>query len=136
MFWSEALGGLPYRGTHAPIMKQEDLENIEVAWDWKFDTFDLSIQEHQDRYQYVMDRAVNKWFYIHHIERHWLPETKTMIVYVEWSQRYGELSPTAKAAMRSRSYGPPVPTPVVPPIRTNPPLPPLAGFQPGGNGFD
>jgi hypothetical protein len=59
------------------------------------------------KYQWVMDRIVNRWFMLHHVERHFLPAEKTVIVYLEWSQRYGELNPAARAA-RSQGYALPI----------------------------
>jgi len=138
LFWSEALGGIPFRGSNAPLLTREELETqVNVVWDFKFDDFDLSLEDDRAQFQYVMDRAVNKWFYIHHIERHWYKDEKKYIIHVEWSQRYGELSPVAKTSLRSRSYGPPVPTPTIPPVRvangtilaSEGRTYPLAGFQ-------
>lgn len=129
--WSEALNGLPFRGAHAPTLTREELErDVTVAWDFKFDSFDLTDPGDQERYRWVMDRAVNKWFYVHFVERHWIETEKKYIIYVEWSQRYGELSPVAKAGARSVTHGPPVPTQVEPPpLRVPYGAPLLAGFQ-------
>jgi hypothetical protein len=129
LYWSEALGGLPYRGPFAPTLTRDELErDVEVTWDFRNELFDLSVPEQAEKYRYVMDRSANKWFYIHVVERHWIESEKKYIIYVEWSQRYGELSPTAKAATRSRTYGPPTPTPHVPPLRVSNGHP-LAGQQ-------
>lgn len=129
LFWSEALGGLPFRGPFAPLLTREELErDVEIHWDFKHGMFDLSNKEEAEQYRVIMDHAVNKWYYIHCVERHWIEAEKKYIIYVEWSQRYGELSPTAKAAAWSRSHGPTPYTPHQPPVRIASGQP-LAGQQ-------
>jgi len=124
LFWSGALGGLPFRGPYAPTLNQDEVETqVSTSFDFKSDVFDLADEEQRKRYVWVMDRIVNRWFVLHHIERQLIAAEKRAIVYLEWSQRYGELNPAARAA-RSQGY--------VLPIQQNKPAifaPPLAGLQ-------
>jgi hypothetical protein len=99
LFWSKALGGIPFRGQSAPILAGDEImDKVEVHWDFKFHEFDLADEEDKKYYQYVMDRAVNQWFQIQHRE-HTKDETTGRIrfVYVEWAQPYGQLTPEAHA---------------------------------------
>ena len=108
LFWSNALNGIPFRGPYAPTLNQEEIETqVNVTFDFKSDFFDMTKEVQLKKYQWVMDRIVNRWFMLHHVERHFLPAEKTVIVYLEWSQRYGELNPAARAA-RSQGYALPI----------------------------
>ena len=143
LFWSEALQGIPFRGNYAPLLTRDELErDVHIQSDFRFKHFKLWENEDAEYYQWVMDRAVNGWFVVYKREWHWVEQHQSHVVYVEWSQRYGELSPVAKASARSRAHGPPSPTPVDPPPR----IPhargtsgsngtvksPLSGLQPPG----
>jgi hypothetical protein len=104
LFWSQALNGLPFRGGNAPILNQQELDTqVSVNFDFHSEFFDISQPEAHDKFNWVMDRIVNKWFCLHYIERKVVAESKTTLIYLEWSQRYGELSPAARAA-RSQGY--------------------------------
>ena len=130
LFWSQALDGLPFRGPFAPTLSQEEVETqVGVTFDFKSDVFDLSDEAQRKRYVGIMDRIVNRWYVLHHIERQLIPAEKKAIVYLEWSQRYGELNPAARAA-RSQGYVLPIQQPeksAIFPI-------PLAGLQNPSNG--
>jgi hypothetical protein len=104
LFWSDALGGLPFRGPFAPTLSQDEIETqVGVTFDFHAETFDLADEQQKQKYIWVMDRIVNRWFCLHHIERRLIAEKNTTIVYLEWSQRYGELSPATRAS-RSQGY--------------------------------
>jgi len=128
LFWSQALGGVPFRGPFAPTLSQEEVETqVGMTFDFKQEVFDLNDPDQKKRYAWVMDRIVNKWFVLHHIERALVPAEKTAIVYLEWSQRYGELNPAARAA-RSQGYVLPIQ-----PSQSAIIAPPLAGLQSPGD---
>jgi hypothetical protein len=100
LFWSEALGGLPYRGTHAPVLTRDELESqVEVHHDYKVEKFDLEDEEQQKRYINIMTRVVNGWYILHKNL-----EITPMQRVLEWSQRYGELAPGAAARSASNGY--------------------------------
>jgi hypothetical protein len=91
---------LPFRGPAAPLLTRDELENmVEIHHDYHCETFDLTDPEQKARYVHVMTRVVNGWYIVHKSTE---PTPTTRIL--EWSQRYGELSPSAKAAIGGRSY--------------------------------
>jgi hypothetical protein len=97
LFWSEALGGLPYRGPMAPNLTRDELETlVEVHHDYHVEEFDLKDQEQKAAYIKVMTRVVNGWYVLH---KNLEPTPTTRVL--EWSQRYGELSPAVRAALAS-----------------------------------
>jgi hypothetical protein len=53
--------------------------------------------EQLKQFEDILDRAANgNWYIVRHIERHWNSETNTMMVYVEWLQRYSALPPNVQ----------------------------------------
>ena len=104
LFWSSHLpGGVPFRGSSAPTLSRDEIEtSVEVQWDFYCQEFNLSAEEDREKYRWVMERAVNGWFYVHYVHRARDRKTRARLFYVEWSQRYGQLTPQALAA---RSYG-------------------------------
>jgi hypothetical protein len=104
LFWSSNLpGGIPFRGNTAPTLTRDEIEtSVDVQWDFYCQEFDVAKPEDREKYRWVMERAVNGWFYVHHVERWRDRKGGARLIYVEWSQRYGQLSPQAQAA---RSYG-------------------------------
>jgi hypothetical protein len=59
-------------------------------------------EDQKQKYDWVMDRVVNGMFVHHFIDRHVDHASGKVTVYIEWSQRYAQLSPQARAA---RSQG-------------------------------
>jgi hypothetical protein len=102
LFWSRNLP-VPFRGSHAPTLTNEELESqVDVQYDYRSEFFDFSKEDQKAKYDWVMDRIVNGLFTHHFIDRHVDHEKGVVTVYIEWSQRYAQLSPQAKAA---RSQG-------------------------------
>lgn len=102
LFWSSHLP-VPFRGPAAPTLTRDEIETqVEVHWDFYCQEFDLGQEDDREKYRWVMERAVNGWFYVHFVERWRDRARKTRLIYLEWSQRYGQLSPQAQTA---RSYG-------------------------------
>lgn len=95
LFWSTALNGFPYRGPRPPLLRQDELDQfIDVHWDFHCKEFDLEKEEDRNLYQNVMDRIINGWYYLHHREHvKDITTGRVRYIYVEWSQRYGHLSP-------------------------------------------
>lgn len=96
LFWPGAMG-FPMRGAQAPTLTQTEYEDqVEVHHDFHSEEFDLSDETQKAQYLGIMDRIVNGWYVRHYHEpptRH--PKTGKRVAYVEWSQRYGALSPSA-----------------------------------------
>lgn len=104
LFWSSNLpNGIPFRGNAAPTLTRDEIEtSVDVQWDFFCQEFDMANPDDLAKYRWVMERAVNGWFYVHFVDR-WRDEgTRSRVIYLEWSQRYGQLTPQALA---SRSYG-------------------------------
>ncbi len=94
-------------------------KHVRVEWDFKWREFDLQDEKDGKDYRITLDQAVNGWFYVHKQQHITDPATGRMrYVYLEWSQRYGELAETAPESLRS--------VPHVPPQQ---PRYPLAGHQ-------
>ncbi len=103
LFWSKNLP-VPFRGPFAPTLTQQELESqVEVQYDFHKKFFDLTNEDDAKHYGWVMDRIVNGLFVHHVIDRHVDHAAGRVTVYIEWSQRYAQLDPKAKAA-RSHGY--------------------------------
>lgn len=95
LFWSNSLEGFPFRGSSGVLLKPHEIDQyVDIQWDFHCREFDLFNEEDKKNYIYVMDRIVNGWFYLHNKEYVKDKETnRVRYVFLEWSQRYGELSP-------------------------------------------
>ena len=84
--WPGTLG-LPFRGNgKPPVLSRDNFNRLYVTGDACHGTFDLSKKEDSELYCWVRDRIRNGWFILDDIERHWDPEKKNMIIYMEWTQ--------------------------------------------------
>jgi hypothetical protein len=98
LFWSRNLP-VPFKGTHAPTLTQQELEaDVAIQFEYRSEFFDLSSAEQKQKYDWVMDRVVNGMFVHHFIDRHVNHANGKVTVYIEWSQRYAQLSPQARLA--------------------------------------
>jgi hypothetical protein len=90
----------PFRGSLAPLLKQDEIDNnVDVQLEFHSKFFDLSIEEQKREYDWVMDRIVNGLFVHHKIDQKVNHETGRVTTYIEWSQRYAQLSPQFQATM-------------------------------------
>jgi hypothetical protein len=98
LFWSNALDGLPIRGASSFLLKSDEVDSfVDIHWDFHCKEFDLFNEKDLEEYTYVMDRIVNGWFYLHHRDYIREPQSnRVRYVYLEWSQRYGQVSPLHK----------------------------------------
>ena len=92
LFWSGHLEA-PFRGRQAPLLKRSEYEQLDINYDAKVATFDLSNEAELRAYREILDRSANGWYIIHHVSRHWDEEKGAMKVYVEWLQKYTDLPP-------------------------------------------
>lgn len=100
LFWSEALGGLPFRGPHAPSLTRDEIESqVEVHHDYKVESFDLEDEKQRERYISIMTRVANGWYVLYK-----QIEVSPMKRVLEWTQRYGELAPGASARSANNGY--------------------------------
>lgn len=88
--------GFPLRGAAPTLTQAEYEENLEVQNDFHSEEFDLSVEEQKQRYDAIMDRVVNGWYILHYKEPPTRdPTTGKRIAFLEWSQRYGAVAPSA-----------------------------------------
>jgi hypothetical protein len=96
LFWSANMEA-PFRGRAAPLLKQDEFDRMETNYDAHVKTFNTGDPEQLKQFEDILDRAANgNWYIVRHIERHWNSETNTMMVYVEWLQRYSALPPNVQ----------------------------------------
>ncbi len=89
LFWQRSdVDGLPYRGSHAPIMPDEEYEarTVRVA-DPRNGFFDVANEKENKQFLAVLDGVCNGWFKLVYIERFHNGTTKH---YVEWVEYYME----------------------------------------------
>lgn len=92
-FNSQSFNDIPFRGSNPPLLKQDEIDELEVVPEGQVRLFDLSNPEEHKEYETVYHRAVSGWYVITHCERHYDPDTKHMRIYVEWCRRYREAPP-------------------------------------------
>ena len=99
LFWKRAgIDGAPFRGATAPILKEEEFEEIvERVWDTKFGTFDTSNPSQLimgRTLQEIMDGKMAGLYEILHRDHRWAKDDNDLPVmyqYIEWSEPHMEL---------------------------------------------
>src|ERR1035438_6202813 len=88
---------LPMRG-EVGLLKERELEEFfEETRDFHCDTFDLGDADQLKAYKETMDRVLNGGWYVQiYIDRWRDTETGQRFVYLEWAQRYGQITPKAQ----------------------------------------
>jgi hypothetical protein len=95
LHWPGTVDGFPYRGEQAPLLKQQEMENLPLALDYRSKLFELWKPEDKKAFDETMDRIVNGW-YMQHRRKDIEVEGQAMpAVWLEWVQIYGE-SPGTK----------------------------------------
>ena len=79
--------GFPLKSA-APPGIVEDTSQISLIGDHRCKIFNLSNEEDKEYYEWVKDRIRNGLFTQDYIEYHWDQESKTMFIYLEWTQIY------------------------------------------------
>lgn len=96
------LDGAPFRGGFAPLLKDDEYENLaHRVCDAHVEQFNLSNEEERSRYQQILDCAANQWFTILFIDRQYDKDAKSWVVLIEWAEWYMEISP---ANMRRAAF--------------------------------
>jgi hypothetical protein len=92
VYWNRASqDGLPYRGQVDSLRREEEFEATSVrVRDPDNGTFNTADPEQNEKYLYVMDRIVNNWYTLLHIERWRNTEANGMMIYMEWVEQYLE----------------------------------------------
>lgn len=90
LHWRRAvLDSAPFRGSPNALFRDEEIEKLaNREYDAKVDTFKLWDPEDRARYVDIIDKTANNWYQVLFVERHYVPEEKNMIVYLEWVEPY------------------------------------------------
>lgn len=90
---------LPMRG-NVGLLKNDELDEFyEVTQDFHSKEFDMANAEHTKEYNTIMDRVVNGWYTKHFVE-HFRDKDGKHLIYIEWSQSYGQINPKANARIQ------------------------------------
>lgn len=101
LFSQRVLGPVPLRGSETPPpLREEEIDELDTQVVGKVKTFHLADPEQLAEYELVLHRIVNNWYVRLHQEYHFDPETKSMIVHLEWCQRYHEIPPRLEQSLR------------------------------------
>lgn len=90
LHWPGTADGFPFRGEQVPNLKQQELESLPLALDFKSRSFKLWDAQDKVAFDRVMDRIVNGWYMQHRRFDNYVPEHQEYIVRLEWVQIYGE----------------------------------------------
>ena len=85
--------GFPFLGEKAPLLRAGEMYRLPVVGYSYHRTFNLADEKDSADYRWIRDRITNNIFRRDHVEYHWDSETKTMIVYLEWTQIYATSVP-------------------------------------------
>lgn len=106
------LDGMPYRGPVLPLLREEEYEEYtDVVEDAGCATFDLSNEEHCQRWAKIMDQAVNGWTRVISKHLHWQPQadgSARCFLFAEWTKPHRELA-TDRLPARLQSMLTPAP---------------------------
>lgn len=93
--WPGTMDGFPVasRIGHAPDLKQEEIENLDVRLDFRSKMFLLWEPEQKAEFDEINDKIVNGWYMLYKRSDHWDEENKHYRVWLEWCQVYGMIPP-------------------------------------------
>ena len=92
--WPGTLDGFPVvGGASRSDLKQEELENIDLRYDFKSRMFELWDAAQKTEFDDINDKIVNGWYRLLKRSDNWDAETNHFRVWLEWAQVYGMLPP-------------------------------------------
>jgi hypothetical protein len=92
--WPGTLEGFPVLNSgHRTDLKQDELENIELQYDFKSKMFDLWDATQKAEFDDINDKIVNGWYRLLKRSDNWDDEHKHFRVWLEWAQVYGMIPP-------------------------------------------
>lgn len=93
--WPGTLDGFPVIGRPGSTsdLKKEELENLELRYDFKSKMFRLWVAEEKAEFDDINDKIVNGWYRIVKRADNWDDEEKHYRVWLEWCQVYGMIPP-------------------------------------------
>lgn len=91
--WPGTLDGFPVIGRPGTTadLKKEELENVELRFDYKSQLFCLWLPEEKSAFDDINDKIVNGWYRLVKRADVWDDEHKHYRVWLEWCQVYGVL---------------------------------------------
>lgn len=98
LHWPGTMDGFPVAsaGGLFPDLKQEEVENLDLQYDFKSSMFALWDEQQKAAFDEINDKIVNGWYRLLKRSDHWDEEHKHFRVWLEWFQIYGML-PTKKS---------------------------------------
>lgn len=89
--WPGTLDGFPVLGGAGPRpdLKQEELENIDIQYDFKSRMFELWDTTQKAEYDNINDKIVNGWYRLLKRTDNWDEKNNHFRVWLEWAQVYG-----------------------------------------------
>ena len=94
LHWPGTLEGFPVAASGSvPDLKKEELENLELRYDFKSKMFKLWLEPEKAEFDDINDKIVNGWYRLLKRSDHWSEDQSHYIVWLEWCQVYGMLPP-------------------------------------------
>ena len=90
LHWPGTPDGFPFRGDAAPHLRQNEIDDVALALDYRSQMFLLWKPEDKKAFDAIMDRVVNGWYMQHKREDVWDAKNQHYRVWLEWVQIYGE----------------------------------------------
>lgn len=90
LHWPGTTDGFPFRGDSVPNLKQQEMEELPLALDYKSRSFKLWDEKEKAAFDVIMDRIVNGWYMQHKRFDNYVPDQQEYVVRLEWVQIYGE----------------------------------------------
>ena len=92
--WPGTLEGFPVVGSgNQTNLKQDELENIDLRYDFKSHMFELWDAQQKAEFDDINDKIVNGWYRLLKRSENWDDEKKHFRVWLEWAQVYGMIPP-------------------------------------------
>ena len=91
--WPGTIDGFPVRtrGSSAVNLKQAELDELELQYDFKSKMFKLWDAADKQEFDDVNDKIVNGWYKLLQRSEQWDDEHKHYCIWMEWYQIYGVL---------------------------------------------
>lgn len=80
--------GPPILADKIPVLRENEVQSLPLIRRPYERIFDLSQEEDRSYYNWIRSHVAGGVFTIDFIERHWDEESKSMKIYLEWSQVY------------------------------------------------
>lgn len=91
--WPGTMDGFPVMGGAPVDLKKEELEDLDLRFDFKSKMFELWDEAQKAEFDDVNDKIVNGWYRLVKRADNWDEEKKHFRVWLEWFQVYGMIPP-------------------------------------------